>query len=139
MVLDRSPLAIHLCRRRLLARGAAFTVEGTAGAPEGEVVASARLQGAGTVVRLVDVPGAAGPDGVDPLGRIDGWWVIDPAAPEAPAWQAHRPGGLRPGRVALETPALACAGPFTVEAVDLAGRRHRGVAQTSRTPKRRRG
>ena len=129
VVLDRSPLAIHLCRRRLLGRGAAFTVEGAAPEPAGEVVAEARAGGDGTMVRLLDVRGAAGPDGVDPLGRVDGWWVIDPAAPEAPVWQAHRPGGRRPGRVALETPALAGAGPFTVEAVDLAGRLHRGVVR----------
>jgi hypothetical protein len=128
-VMDDSALAIHLARRRLLDAGVAFTVAGRPDAPAGPAHARAARTLAGPQIRLEDVPEAAGPAGTDWRARLDGWWIAREAAPDQPLWWTHRPGGRRPGPVALGSPPLAGVGnseAVIITAVDLAGQIHTG-------------
>ncbi|RMG10122.1 MAG: site-specific DNA-methyltransferase, partial [Deltaproteobacteria bacterium] len=103
VVIDASPLAVHLTRRRLVAEEAVFTVaEETPSttAPPGPLRVRVVDRAEGPALCLEGAPEAAGPEGTSELERIDAWWVYDgEERPARPRFVALRPTGRRGGSV----------------------------------------
>lgn len=131
VVMDALPLATHLTRVRLAEAGVTFTVEGDEPPVAGRVEAEASWTLAGPTVTLKNVASAAGPEHVAALERVDAWWLHCAAAPEQAVWYAHRHSGRHPDPVpTVSAPLNVPAGTeLLVEAVDLAGARHRGTVR----------